>query len=98
MALRVVCGTGETMLIFSPLAVFKKVDLPADGRPTIETSAVFSPTGGSASSKFSADSSTKFFLLKFSFAEFSASNFFSEFFSSKFSAEFFSADSSIKFF
>ena len=36
-AFLVVCGIDDTMLIFSPLAVFKKVDLPADGRPMMDT-------------------------------------------------------------
>ena len=39
-ALRVVCGIGDTMLTSSWQAVFKKVDFPADGLPTIVTIAV----------------------------------------------------------
>ena len=44
-AFRVVWGMGDTMETFSPLAVFKKVDLPADGRPTMATTAVLGPMG-----------------------------------------------------
>ena len=40
-AFLVVCGIGETIETGSPLAVFKKVDFPADGRPIIATTAVF---------------------------------------------------------
>jgi hypothetical protein len=40
-AFLVVCGTGETIETFSPEAVFKNVDLPLEGRPTIATIAVF---------------------------------------------------------
>lgn len=43
MALRVVCGTGETMDTGSPHAVLRNVDFPEDGRPTIVTTAVFVP-------------------------------------------------------
>ena len=35
------------MEIFSPLAVFKQVDFPAEGRPTIATTAVLGPMDGS---------------------------------------------------
>ena len=41
MELRVVCGTGDTIDTFSPAAVFKNVDLPAEGRPMIVTIAFF---------------------------------------------------------
>ena len=40
-AFLVVCGIDETMLIFSPLAVFKKVDFPAEGLPIMETTPDF---------------------------------------------------------
>lgn len=38
-ALRVVCGQGDTMEIFSFPAVFKKLDFPAEGLPIIATTA-----------------------------------------------------------
>ncbi len=44
-AFLVVCGTADTMLIFSPLAVLRNVDFPAEGLPIMLTSAVFGPTG-----------------------------------------------------
>src|SRR6187402_1600904 len=37
MRFRVVCGLWVTMAIFSPRRAFSRVDLPALGRPTIET-------------------------------------------------------------
>ena len=40
-AFRVVCGTGETIEIFSPLRLLRKVDLPTEGRPIMVTSPVF---------------------------------------------------------
>jgi hypothetical protein len=36
-AFLVVCGKGETMEIFSPLKVLRKVDFPTEGRPIIVT-------------------------------------------------------------
>ena len=35
--LRVVCGLGETIEIFSPISWFSRVDFPAFGRPRMET-------------------------------------------------------------
>ena len=40
-AFRVVCGIDETIETFSPEAVFKNVDFPAEGRPIIVTTPLF---------------------------------------------------------
>lgn len=37
MRFRVVCGLGETIASFSPTRAFSKVDLPAFGRPRMQT-------------------------------------------------------------
>ena len=39
--LRVVCGLGDTMVIFSPTRRFVRVDLPTFGRPAMVIMAVF---------------------------------------------------------
>ena len=52
-AFLVVCGTAETMLTVSWVAVLRKVLFPALGRPTIETRAVFGPAGSTINSSVS---------------------------------------------
>jgi hypothetical protein len=39
--LRVVCGTGDTIATFLSHILFRSVDFPDDGRPTMETNAAF---------------------------------------------------------